>query len=197
MVLVLDRSGSMAGWKMVAARRAAARMVDTLTPADRFAVLAFDDSIETPQAGGPAGTNSSCPRPTGSRFRAVEFLARLDSRGGTEMAEPLAWPPGCWQRPIRAATASWCWSPTARSATRTRSCKRSAARPASCRIFTLGIDQAVNAGFLRRLAAIGGGSVRAGRVGRPARRGDGQGPPPDRHAAPDRRAAGSRPMPAG
>ncbi len=32
LVLLLDRSGSMGGWKMVAARRAAARIVDTLTP---------------------------------------------------------------------------------------------------------------------------------------------------------------------
>src|SRR5690606_2564818 len=47
-VLVLDRSGSMSGWKMVAARRAAARIVDTLTTADRFAVIAFDDRIEHP-----------------------------------------------------------------------------------------------------------------------------------------------------
>src|SRR6202451_2277875 len=34
-VLVLDRSGSMQGWKIVAARRAAARIVDTLTRRDR------------------------------------------------------------------------------------------------------------------------------------------------------------------
>ena len=47
-VLLLDRSGSMSGWKMVAARRAAARIVDTLTAADRFAVLAFDDRVEHP-----------------------------------------------------------------------------------------------------------------------------------------------------
>ena len=45
---VLDRSGSMGGWKMVAARRAMARMVDSLTDRDRFTVLAFDDRIETP-----------------------------------------------------------------------------------------------------------------------------------------------------
>ena len=50
-VLLLDRSGSMEGWKMVAARRAMARMIDTLGDADRFAVLAFDDQIETPLAG--------------------------------------------------------------------------------------------------------------------------------------------------
>src|SRR5262249_13339174 len=49
-VVVLDRSGSMRGWKMVAARRATARIVDTLTSADRFAVIAFDDRVEHPPA---------------------------------------------------------------------------------------------------------------------------------------------------
>src|SRR5246127_2293699 len=45
-VLVRDRSGSRAGWKMVPARRAAARIVDTLTSGDRFAVLTFDDQVD-------------------------------------------------------------------------------------------------------------------------------------------------------
>src|SRR5262249_15194906 len=40
-VFVLDRSGSMGGWKIVAARRAIARMVDTLTERDRFLIYAF------------------------------------------------------------------------------------------------------------------------------------------------------------
>ncbi len=56
-VLVLDRSGSMMGWKMVAARRAAARIVDTLTATDRFAVIAFDDRV------GPAGQPGPGPAP--------------------------------------------------------------------------------------------------------------------------------------
>ena len=74
-VLVLDRSGSMSGWKMVAARRAAARIVDTLTEHDRFAVLAFDHSVETP-ATLPAGL---VPGPDRNRFRSVEFLAALSA----------------------------------------------------------------------------------------------------------------------
>src|SRR5262249_1787646 len=45
-VFVLDRSGSMGGWKMVAARRALARMVETLSAQDRFTVYAFDDLVE-------------------------------------------------------------------------------------------------------------------------------------------------------
>ncbi|HJW61783.1 MAG TPA: VIT domain-containing protein, partial [Actinomycetota bacterium] len=50
LLFVLDRSGSMAGWKMVAARRAVARMVDSLTERDRFGLLAFDNVVEAPPA---------------------------------------------------------------------------------------------------------------------------------------------------
>src|SRR5262249_26162682 len=85
LVLVLDRSGSMAGWKMVAARRAAARIVDTLTSGDRFAVLTFDDRIDTPD-GLPDGLVEASDR---HRYRAVEHLARVDARGGTELLAPL------------------------------------------------------------------------------------------------------------
>ena len=45
---VLDRSGSMEGWKIVAARRAMARMIDTLGERDRFIVLAFDNGVRDP-----------------------------------------------------------------------------------------------------------------------------------------------------
>src|SRR5262249_60683659 len=83
-VFVLDRSGSMDGWKMIAARRALGRMIDSLTDRDRFAVLAFDDHIEPyPQS---AALELASDR---QRFRAVEWLARIDSRGSTEMAAPL------------------------------------------------------------------------------------------------------------
>ena len=84
-VLLLDRSGSMGGWKMVAARRAAARVVDTLTAADRFAVLTFDHQIDRPDGLGP-GLVEATDR---HRYRAVEHLARADARGGTELLSPL------------------------------------------------------------------------------------------------------------
>src|SRR5262249_1751248 len=84
-VFVLDRSGSMSGWKMVAARRALGRMVDTLTDRDRFTVYAFDDHLETPP-GHEAGLVDATDR---NRFRAVEFLGRIEARDGTEMAQPL------------------------------------------------------------------------------------------------------------
>src|SRR5580704_12636470 len=84
-VLILDRSGSMNGWKIVAARRAAARIVDTLNGTDRFAVLCFDNVVERPPDV-PDGLAEATDR---NRFRAVEGLARTDARGGTEMLAPL------------------------------------------------------------------------------------------------------------
>ena len=47
-VVLLDRSGSMSGWKMAAARRAAARLIDTLTDRDRFGLILFDNELEEP-----------------------------------------------------------------------------------------------------------------------------------------------------
>ena len=66
---------------MVAARRAVARMVDTLTDRDAFAVMAFDDRIDWP--GGQE--DRLTPGGDRNRFRAVEFLAGVAARGGTEM----------------------------------------------------------------------------------------------------------------
>src|SRR5690606_2024529 len=84
-VRVLDRSGSMHGRKMVAPRRAAARIVDTLRTEDRFAVLSFGSAIERPRDLG-AGLVHGTDR---NRFRAVEHLAAPHARGGTEMLAPL------------------------------------------------------------------------------------------------------------
>src|SRR5262249_45287315 len=72
-LFVLGRSGSMDGWKIVAARRALARMNDTLSDADRFCVMAFDTVLETPPSL-PAGLSPATDR---SRFRAVEYLATV------------------------------------------------------------------------------------------------------------------------
>ena len=84
-VFVLDRSGSMEGWKITAARRAMARMVDTLGPEDRFGIIAFDSEIQTMglwSQGLVAATDSN-------RFKAAEFLAKVEADGGTEMLAPI------------------------------------------------------------------------------------------------------------
>jgi Ca-activated chloride channel family protein len=169
-VLVLDRSGSMRGWKMVAARRAAARIVDTLTGTDRFAVLCFDNVVERPPDL-PDGLASPTDR---NRFRAIEWLARTDARGGTHLLEPLE------QAVELLADATEQETPSTSAAVRFSGCDPGRdrvlilitdgqvgnedqilhwmqARLARIRVHVVGIDQAVNAGFLSRLAGAGRG----------------------------------------
>ncbi|MEU4833966.1 VIT domain-containing protein [Streptosporangium sp. NPDC023615] len=150
-VLVLDRSGSMTGWKMVAARRAAARIVDTLTSRDRFAVLSFDTEVEHPEGLGK-GLSAASDR---NRYRAVEHLARLETRGGTEMLTPL-------ERAVTllgdsAGDRVLVLVTDGQVGNEDQILERIGGRLAGVRVHTVGIDQAVNAGFLGRLAGLGGG----------------------------------------
>jgi hypothetical protein len=158
LVLVLDRSGSMAGWKMVAARRAAARIVDTLTGGDRFAVLTFDDEIDRPD-GLPDGLVDASDR---HRYRAVEHLARVDARGGTEMVAPLrqalALLGGSRNGDTREARDAIVILVTdGQVGNEDQLLRELSGDLQRVRVHTVGIDQAVNAGFLGRLANVGGG----------------------------------------
>ena len=151
-VLVLDRSGSMSGWKMVAARRAAARIVDTLTAADRFAVLTFDTVVERPP-GLPEGLSDGTDR---HRFRAVEHLAGVTARGGTELLAPLREAvallstDGERDRVLVLVT-------DGQVGNEDQLLSELGTALGGLRIHTVGIDRAVNAGFLGRLAGVGGG----------------------------------------
>ncbi|WP_051711913.1 VIT domain-containing protein [Spirillospora albida] len=150
-VLVLDRSGSMQGWKMVAARRAAARIVDTLRTEDRFAVLSFDTVIERPRDLGP-GLADGTDR---NRFRAVEHLATLEARGGTEMLAPLDEACTLLAEPGRDRVLVLITD--GQIGNEDQILAHLEPRLHGVRVHTVGIDRAVNAGFLNRLAAVGGG----------------------------------------
>ncbi len=150
-VLVLDRSGSMGGWKMVAARRAASRIVDTLTGADRFTVLAFDHQVDTPPAL-PAGLAEASDR---NRFRAVEFLSGLDARGGTEMLVPLRRAADLLREtPDRDRVLVLVTD--GQIGNEDELLRELSARLAGVRVHTVGIDRAVNEAFLQRLAGSSG-----------------------------------------
>ncbi|OBI91839.1 DUF4349 domain-containing protein [Mycobacterium sp. 1245805.9] len=155
LVLVLDRSGSMAGWKMVAARRAAARIVDTLTGGDRFAVLTFDDRIDRP-AGLPDGLVEASDR---NRYRAVEHLARVDARGGTEMVAPLRQALALLggSRNGEARDAVVVLVTDGQVGNEDQLLHELSGDLQRVRVHAVGVDQAVNAGFLWRLASVGGG----------------------------------------
>ncbi|TDC94923.1 VWA domain-containing protein [Nonomuraea deserti] len=148
-VLLLDRSGSMGGWKMVCARRAAARIVDTLTPQDRFAVLTFDSVVEQAFEGLVEASDRN-------RYRAVEHLARVDARGGTELLEPL----------LQAVALLGAASERDRVVVlvtdgqvgnEDQILEQAGGALSAMRVHTVGIDRAVNAGFLGRLAGLGAG----------------------------------------
>ena len=153
-VLVLDRSGSMGGWKMVAARRAAARLVDHLSEVDRFAVLAFDDSIDTPRGLPGDALVAASDR---NRFRAVEFLAGLDARGGTEMAEPLARAAGLLGGGYRDRERIVLLVTDGQVGNEDQILRELGPRLRGARVFAVGVDRAVNAGFLTRLGELGAG----------------------------------------
>jgi Ca-activated chloride channel family protein len=150
-VFVIDRSGSMQGWKMVAARRAAARMIDTLTSRDRFTAIAFDNAVVlVPERTLVAASDRN-------RYRAVEQLAKIEARGGTELAEPLrraaqllAGGTDDRERVIVLVT-------DGQVGNEDHILRELAPNLRNVKMFTLGIDQAVNAAFLKRLAAAGGG----------------------------------------
>jgi Ca-activated chloride channel family protein len=148
-VLVLDRSGSMDGWKMVAARRAAARIVDTFGSADRFAVLAFDHGVETPAGALVAGTDRN-------RFRAIEFLAGLTARGGTEMLSPLR-QAATWLSASGDRDKAIVLVTDGQVGNEDQILQSLAPFLFGVRIHTVGIDTAVNKAFLERLAGLAGG----------------------------------------
>ncbi len=153
-VLLLDRSGSMEGWKMIAARRAAARIIDSLTPHDRFGVILFDDRLEE-----PAPSAGKLVEATDrARFKAVEFMARVEARGGTEISpaltrslEYLAQSGLDRERIIVFVT-------DGQVGNEDQLLRQVQQRAQGCRIFSIGIDRCVNVGLLERLAGYGGGS---------------------------------------
>jgi Ca-activated chloride channel family protein len=153
-VILIDRSGSMQGWKIVAARRAAARMVDSLGPRDRFNVLAFSTGVSTAAELTADKLHDATDR---NRFRAVEFLSKLEAEGGTEIlpamkkvVDHLAGGHDDRDRVIVIVTDGQVGNEDEVKRLASTSLKKT-------RIFTVGIDQAVNAGFLKALSALGGG----------------------------------------
>ncbi|MCA8925640.1 MAG: VWA domain-containing protein [Planctomycetes bacterium] len=150
-VFLLDRSGSMGGWKMVAARRATARMIDTLTDHDRFSVLGFDHAIAEPPR-----LSGLVPATDRNRYRAVEWLGKLEAAGGTELAQPLhrslQYLQGDETRDRIVVLVT-----DGQVGNEDQILRTLAPHLAGLRVFTLGIDRAVNAGFLRRLAGLSGG----------------------------------------
>lgn len=147
-VFILDRSGSMSGWKMVTARRAVADMIASLTASDRFCLMAFDSAIDE-----PPGQKGLVWADDHARFVAERFAAEVTARGGTELAGPLSRAADMLQSVDRDRQIVLLTDGQVSNEAQLLGMLDERLR--GVRVCTVGIDQAVNAGFLRRLAGEG------------------------------------------
>lgn len=154
-VFLVDRSGSMGGGKMTSAIRASLGLLGTLTRRDRFALLAFDDRMDWFENG--------AFRVADEEGLAVgeKWLRDVDARGGTELTGALSTAlkavanrgADAHRMPILVLLTD------GEVGDESSAMKEVQRNLGDARLFTVGIDTAVNDGFLRRLASLGGGTA--------------------------------------
>lgn len=163
-VFLLDRSGSMNGLKMTSAARSLIILLNTLRPDDRFAICAFDNSFEWLESS--VGQHKFFPASLKAIERGIDYLRSIDARGGTEMQGALE---ACFDAIDHAPKIEQAKSKAKRQeivvvitdgevADESHILKTIQGRIKTTRVFTVGVDTAVNDGFLKRLATLGGGT---------------------------------------
>lgn len=80
LLIVMDRSGSMAGERMELAKDAAKASVEVLQPQDQVGIIVFDHAVDTVVRLQPAS----------NRSRILSAISRIQVRGGTDIALALA-----------------------------------------------------------------------------------------------------------
>lgn len=152
LVVLLDTSGSMAGWKMAAACRAVGLLIDTLGEHDRFLVLLFDSWTER------LSPSRELERATHrNRARVVQRLSEVKAEGGTELNQAIL--EGLnYLTPYRGEGDCHLVLVTdGQVGNEDELLKEVEQHAAGVRLHTVGIDRAVNAGLLQRLAQFSGG----------------------------------------
>jgi Ca-activated chloride channel family protein len=155
-VFVFDRSGSMAGMKIASAARACGLLLRTLGPGDRFAILAFDDRVEwfgnAPELV-VAGEDGIA--------RGERWLRDIEARGGTEIDGALE--AAFSLLDARAGRdkhdASVVLITDGEVGNEGAVLRRVGHAAGHARVFAVGVDTAVNAGFLTHLARAGRGTA--------------------------------------
>lgn len=155
-VFVLDRSGSMGGVKMTSAARACAILLGTLGPKDRFAIQAFDDKVEWLER----GRERLLQADEEGIDRGEKYLRTIDARGGTEMHAALK---AALQLLDSRSKSSGRISvivfiTDGQVGNESSILKHVQKHIGDARVFTIGVDTAVNEAFLKRLAGLGGGT---------------------------------------
>ena len=147
-VVLLDHSGSMGGWKIAACRRAASRIVDTLDDKDSFGVIAFDHRVTRL-------TGASLLQATDrNRYAAVRSIGKLEAEGGTEIGDGLRAAGELLKTAAFTADSVVVLVTDGQIAGEDSVLSSAREYLAGITIHTVGIDRSVAAGFLEHVAAI-------------------------------------------
>lgn len=161
-IFVIDRSGSMEGLKIASAARSCSILLDTLGPRDRFAILAFDTINEWMHTGALKG--ESDPRFLNADEAGIEkgkdYLRTVTARGGTELENALYESLSSLNsRTNKDASGILVILTDGEIGDESGVLKCLQNDLQSSRLFAIGVDSAVNAGLLTRMAALGGGTA--------------------------------------
>lgn len=152
-IFVVDTSGSMAGEKIAQARAALEFCVENLRDGDRFNLVAFATDV-VPMAA------ESLPVAAATRQQAAEFIAGLKPRGGTAIADALAFAAGTRVADGHVGMTIFVTDglPTI-GETAPEKILAGAAADAMRRVYTFGVGYDVNTRLLDGLAARCGGAA--------------------------------------
>lgn len=149
MIIVLDRSGSMAGESITQARRAVERALRALTPTDSLNVFAFNDQLQPlfPMA------RSADPR---TIKQALKFMRALGAEGGTEAQAALMAALDGRHSDTRLRQVVFITDGAVGNEAALEALIK--ARLGDSRLFTVGIGSAPNSFLMRRAAEVGRGT---------------------------------------
>jgi Ca-activated chloride channel homolog len=149
---VVDVSGSMSGGKLDQAREALRQLLGTLSPRDRFRLVAFGSSVRTQGAGWSAGTPAELAE-------ARRWVDGLHADGGTNIEGALAEAFRLEPRPDALPLVLFLTDglPSVGEQDPERLAKLAGRTGRSARVFSFGIGYDVNTHLLDRLSAAGRG----------------------------------------
>jgi Ca-activated chloride channel homolog len=151
---VIDVSGSMAGGKLEQAKAAGRQLLSSLSPNDRFRLIAFSNDVEEFRDGWSPTTPSE--------LRSAErWLRELRAVGGTNIAGALDRALESDVRPGRLALVLFLTdgAPTVGERRPERLAARAAEQRGERRVFTFGLGADLNASLLEQLALEGAGTA--------------------------------------
>jgi Ca-activated chloride channel family protein len=154
-VFVLDRSGSMEGVKMVSAARACGLLLRTLGPRDSFAIAAFSNNVDW-----MGGAPSFSVADEHGQEQGERWLREVEADGGTELDSAMgaAFSALALRKEGTGRAAVVVLLTDGQVADEAGVLRRLQREVGAARVFCVGIDTAVNAGLLTRLASLGGGT---------------------------------------